>query len=176
MYVKLEDTMYKYEGKLEASLTEPFLYGDVSAMIYEKDGVRPTTIIRTDQEWGVKVYWFLKGSLAEYICGDWCARVHLESIGDGPEGSWESKKIPLNPCGDGKYYYDFEFKPGEITADYCSTPYKLVVTVTYHSECYKPGPIAGFVELPIVQFYHADAPVYRTNGQHATAAVEELQP
>ena len=42
--------MYKYDGKLEESLYEPYLYGDVSAAIHEKDGVKPTTIIRTDQE------------------------------------------------------------------------------------------------------------------------------
>jgi hypothetical protein len=176
--IKMEDTMYKYDGKLEASLYEPFLYGDISATIYERDGVRPTTIIRTDQEWGVKVDWYLKGSLTEYICGDWCVRVCLESIGKGPERNWESEKLPLKPCGDGKYAYDFKFKPGEISADYCSTPYKLVVTVTYLTECHKPGPIAGFVELPIVQFYHAEGLVYRTNGEHAHAdePVAELQP
>ena len=60
--------MYKYDGKLEASLPEPLLYGDISAKVYEKDGAKPTTIIRTDQEWGVKIYWDLKGSIAEYIC------------------------------------------------------------------------------------------------------------
>jgi len=175
----MEDTMYKYDGKLEASFSEPYLYGDVSAEIYEKDGVKPTTIIRTDQEWGVRVYWYLRGSLAEYICGKWCARVCLESIGRGPEANWESPKISLEPCGDSKYYYDFKFKPGQITADYCSTPYKLVVTVTYQNECHKPGPIAGFVELPILQFYHGDGdafPIHRANGEHAHEAVAELQP
>ena len=168
--------MKTYDGKLEASLEEPFLSGDVSATVYEKGGVRPTTIIRTDQEWGVKVDWFIEGTLTEYICGYWCVRVSLESIGEGPERSWEYKNIRLDPCGDGKYYHDFKFDPGVITADYCSTPYKLVVTVTYLTECYKPGPIAGIVELPIVQFYHAEGlPTHRTNGQHALEAVEELQ-
>ena len=169
--------MKTYDGKLEASLEEPLLYGDISARLYEKDGVKPTTIIRTDQAWGVKVDWFLQGSLTEYICGYWCVRVSLESIGEGPEKSWESKHIRLNPCGDGTYSYDFKFKPGDITADFCSTPYKLVVTVTYISDCYRPGPIAGFVELPIVQFYHAEGrPLHRANGEHAVEAVEELQP
>ena len=101
----------------------------------------------------------------------------LESIGNGPEQSWESPKLRLKPCGNGQYDYDFKFKLGEISADYCSTPYKLVVTVTYLSDCYRPGPIAGFVELPIVQFYHPEGlPIYRANGEHAVEAVEELQP
>lgn len=148
--------MYKYDGKLEASFSEPLLYGDISAKVYEKEGAKPTNIIRTDQEWGVKIYWDLQGSLAEYICGEWCIRVCLESIGKGPERNWEYR-IPLDPCGNGKYYYDFKFKPGDITADYCSTPYKPVVTVTYNSVCHVPGPIAGFVELPILQFYDVDS-------------------
>lgn len=167
--------MYKYDGKLEASLSEPYLYGDVSAKIYEKEGAKPTTIIRTDQEWGVKIYWDLKGSLAEYICGEWCVRLCLESIGKGPESNWEAPRIRLDPCGDGKYYYDFKFKPGDITADYCSTPYKPVVTVTYHTECHTPGPIAGFVELPILQFYQADGrPYNRDNGKVEHEVEKEL--
>ena len=48
--------MYKYDGKLETSLSEPLLYGDVTAKVYEKEGAKPTTIIRTDQAWGVKIY------------------------------------------------------------------------------------------------------------------------
>lgn len=155
--------MYKYDGKLETSLSEPLLYGDVTAKVYEKEGAKPTTIIRTDQEWGVKINWELKGSLAEYICGEWCIRVCLESIGHGPERNWEYR-IPLDPCGNGNYYYDFKFKPGDITADYCSTPYKPVVTVTYNSVCHVPGPIAGFVELPILQFYEVSRSRYGESG------------
>ena len=169
--------MYKYEGKLEVSFPEPHLYGQISAQIYEKNGPEPTTIIRTDEEWGVRIYWDLKGCLAEYICGEWCVRVCLESIGDGPEQNWEAPRISLNPCGDGCYYYDFQFKPGQITADYCSTPYKPVVTVTYHSPCYRPGPVAGYVELPILQFYQGKrGPIYRANGEHAVEAQAELAP
>jgi hypothetical protein len=175
MISKMEDTMYKYDGKLETSLSEPLLYGDVTAKIYEKEGAKPTTIIRTDQEWGVKINWELKGSLAEYICGEWCIRVCLESIGHGPERNWEYR-IPLDPCGNGNYYYDFKFKPGDITADYCSTPYKPVVTVTYNSVCHVPGPIAGFVELPILQFYEADRPRYGNNGYENHPGKDETYP
>jgi len=66
-------------------------------------------------------------------------------------------------CGK-SFYYDFKFKPGDITADYCSTPYKPVVTVTYNSVCHVPGPIAGFVELPILQFYEVERARYGDNG------------
>lgn len=166
--------MNKYDGKLEATFPEPYLYGDVSAKIYEKDGANPTTIIRTDQEWGVKIYWELKGSLAQYICGEWCVRVCLESIGDGPENNWEYR-IPLDPCGNGQYYYDFKFKPGQISADYCSTPYKPVVTVTYNSVCHVPGPVAGFVELPILQFYEVDRPNYGNNGHDSYSDNREYE-
>ncbi|MCI0550087.1 MAG: hypothetical protein L0287_03960 [Anaerolineae bacterium] len=89
--------MCKYEGKLEISLSEPYLYGDIYARVYEKEGAKPMNIIRMDQVWRVKIYWDLKGSLAEYICGEWCIRLCLESIGKGPERNWEAPKIPFEP-------------------------------------------------------------------------------
>ena len=81
--------MCKYEGKLEASLSEPYLYGDIYA--------NPTNIIRTDQVWRVKIYWDLEGSLAEYICGEWHIRLCLKSIGKGPERNWKAPKIRWEP-------------------------------------------------------------------------------
>jgi hypothetical protein len=174
---KKEVSMSRYEGKLETSFSEPYLCGDIYAKVYEKDGVRPTNIIRTDQAWGVKIEWELKGSLAQYICGEWCIHLCLESIGKGPELKWKAPEdIRLEPCGDGKYCYDFHVEPGEISAECCSIPYKPVVTVTYYSECHTPGPIAGYVELPILQFYEAgENHNHRGNGKRETELDVELE-
>jgi len=145
------------KGNFEVALPELYLGGEIYAEVYEVGGASPTAIIRTDQEWGVKMHWDLKGSLTEYICGEWCVHLFLESMGPGPELKLDARReIPLNPCGDGEYYYDFRVKPGVVTGKHCSTPYKVVVTVTYLTACHKPGPIAGFVEGPIVQFYEPD--------------------
>ena len=165
------------QGFLEVSLPEPYLGGDISAEVYEVKGAKPVSIIRTDQEWGVKVRWTLKGSLAEFICGEWCLHLRLESLGPGPELLFDaSKRIPLEPCGKGEYEYDFRIKPGRITGAHCSIPYKPVVTVTYYTACHKPGPMAGFVELPILQFYEADGKIYFAgNGGHEQAVEAETE-
>ncbi|MBI3243100.1 MAG: hypothetical protein HYZ49_12475 [Chloroflexi bacterium] len=144
------------KGNFEVSLPEPYLGGDIYAEVYEVKGAKPTTIIRTDQEWGVKIHWELEGSLVPYICGEWCIHLCLESMGPGPELKLDHPHVPLDPCGNGEYYSDFRVKPGIITGEHCSVPYKLVVTVTYLTACEKPGPIAGFVEGPILQFYEPD--------------------
>lgn len=51
------------------------------------------------------------------------------------------------------YRYNVDVPPGTVTADHCSIPYKLVTTLTYLEVCGTPGPIAGYVEGPIIQFY-----------------------
>jgi hypothetical protein len=164
---KDEDTMSK--GNFEVSLPQLYLGGEINAEVYEKEGAKPTAIIRSDQEWGVKIHWDLKGSLVPFICGEWCIHLRLESMGPGPELKLDARReIPLDPCCNGEYYYDFCVEPGKIRAEHCSIPYKPVVTVTYYTACHKPGPIAGFVELPILQFYEPDGkPEYEAEKEYA---------
>jgi len=83
------------KGFLEISLPEPYLDGDISAEVFELKGAEPNAIIRTDQEWGIKVRWTLKGSLAEFICGEWCLHLRLESVGPGPDLKFDSSKRML---------------------------------------------------------------------------------
>lgn len=169
-YRKDEDEMSK--GQLEVSLSEPYLGGDISAEVYEVESARPTSIIRTDQEWGVNVRWTLGGSLAEFICGTWCVRLRLESMGPGPEIVFDtSEDIHLDPCGNGEYHYDFRIRPGRITGEHCSTPYKPVVTVSYRTACHRPAPMVGFVELPLLLFYPANGTIqYGHKGRHQAIA------
>ena len=145
-------------GSFEVSLPSPVLTGEIYADVYEVAGAKPTTIIRTDQHWGVKAHWELEGPLAAFICGEWCLHLFLESMGPGPElklDPYPNMNIPLDPCGNGEYYFDFKVEPGVVKAEHCSNPYKLVLAVTYITPCGKPGPIAGFVEGPMLQFYQA---------------------
>lgn len=133
------------------------LTGQMVAGIYEGD--TPTNgIIRVDQESSVRVYWTLKGPLADCICGSWCVKVHLESIGSGPEFELsEVPRVELDPCGDGNYHAEIRLTPEKVTPAHCSSVYKLVATVTYLTPCNKPGPMAGFYEFPgLVQFYKSD--------------------
>ena len=166
------------KGNFEVSLPKPYLCGEIYAEVYEVGGAKPAAIIRADQEWGVKIHWDLEGSLAPFICGEWCIHLRLESMGPGLEIILDApRRIPLDPCGRGEYYCDFRVKRGKITSAHCSIPYKPVVTVTYYNACHRPGPIAGFVELPILPFYEADGkPEYGGNGRLESEAAREFAP
>ena len=136
----------------------PPLKGGITAEILEEG--KPTNyIIRSDKDWSVKVDWFLDGALTDCICGNWCLHLYMESIGPGPEFvlPYGEVRVPLEPCGDGRYSYEIKVRPGTVRPEHCSVPYKLVVALTYRTPvCDKPGPMAGFCELPIIQFYESD--------------------
>lgn len=139
---------------MEVSLSNPALAGYIEAEVYEVGGAAPTTIIDFDQDWGVKLKWDLTGSLRPFVCGTWCISLFFESIGDGPEFDLRhDHRIPLDPCGNGHYEYDFRVRRGTVKKEHCGRPYKLVVAVVYETACHRPGPMAGFVELPMIQFY-----------------------
>lgn len=136
----------------------PHLAGRITSVIVKEKGdkaVEPNHIIRYDSDWSVHVKWELTGHLTKLISGKWCLSVLLESMGPGPELKLPNpaQYFDLNPCGDGQYEYWIHFEDGTVPVAACSTPYKLVVAITYYNECGKPGPIAGFYEGPIVQFY-----------------------
>lgn len=151
----------------EAMLTtDPPVRGTVTAHIVEvgKDGTETDSnhIIRTDRDWKVRVHWSLEGALVPCLCGTWCLQLFLESVGPGEELFFPAKneklEIPLDPCGDGNYWQDINIPAHRIREEHCSIPYKPVVALTYLDGCYRPGPMAGFVELPIVQFYPVEKP------------------
>ena len=129
------------------------------AFVYEADE-RPTNrIIRIDENWGVKIHWWLKGRWARCLCGYWCVGVHFESIGSGDEFELPLPRdnlIALDPCGNGHYHYDLKVPARYVKPEHCSSIYKLVVSLTYRTPCKKPGPIAGFCELPLFQFYESE--------------------
>jgi hypothetical protein len=137
----------------------PALAGKIEADVFEVGGVKPTYIIRTNQDWYVDIHWELTGSIVPMICGEWCVHLVMESIGPGAELKLQDYDypyyIPLDPCGDGKYHLQLDVKKDTIKPEHCSTPYKPVLVITYLTYCKKPGPIAGFVELPMLQFFDA---------------------
>jgi hypothetical protein len=145
-------------GRFETSgnLRSPYLSGEIGAYITEVDGVDPVTIIRSDQDWKVHVHWTLSGKLNEFVCGEWCLNLFLESIGPGRELRLpdEELHVHLKPQPyETRYWETICIPAGRVPVDMCGTPYKLVVTVTYLTPKGEPGPMAGFVEGPVVQFY-----------------------
>ena len=148
----------------ETPLAQPgYFDGEIYASVHEHGGYAPRTIIRADQTWGVYIKWKTSGSLVRMICGTWCVRIHLESIGPGPEFTLpeKAKRVPLTPChAKGSpatvwYKCHIDIPAGLVPQKYCSTPYKLVTTLTYLEPCkYKsPGPIAAYVDGPLLQFF-----------------------
>jgi len=122
------------------------------AGIYER-GEHTNCIINVHYPWEVRIWWHLYGSLRSCLCGTWCPCVSLESIGPGREFRLCYDEFKFD-CNDNYWYGAI---PGEgLEPDDCSSPYKLVATVTYKTLCDYPGPILGHCELPLVNFFHAD--------------------
>jgi hypothetical protein len=148
-------------GTFEVNLPDPPLWGKIWATVQET-GIPPANIIRADKPWGVDVHWCIYGNLAPFICGSWCVRLHLESIGPGPEfnlpgkGEKCAKLIAIDPCKNCYGAY-IDVSPGVIKPEQCGIPYKLVVTVQYLTACKdRTGPMTGFVEFPVIEFYQAE--------------------
>lgn len=135
------------------------LSGDIHAFTTQADSVEPITILEADKDFKVHVHWYLEGNLTPFVCGTWCVSVFLESIGPGPELKLPAEpiRIELEPCPGRNEYSAWVLVPaGTIRSEHCSVPYKLVTTVTYRTPKDRPGPMAGFVEGPVVQFYESD--------------------
>ncbi|GAC1382636.1 MAG: hypothetical protein NVSMB33_10150 [Ktedonobacteraceae bacterium] len=168
-------------GSMETDL-EPVLSGSISANIH--DEVEPfskyVSIIEANDYWYVTASWNLGGSVRKMICGNWCVRLYLESLGPDDldlELMNDEGLIPLDPCGNGEYTAHFTVKPGTVRTEQCGTPFQPVLTVSYLTNCkvrfgseaaeaatplykrYQAGPIAGIVRFPITQFITEDIEV-----------------
>ena len=135
------------------------LTGGISAYVTEVDSVEPTTILEADKDFKVHINWYLEGPLTPFVCGSWCVSIFMESIGPGPELKLPAEElhIPLEPCPGRNDYSAWVLIPADtIRPEHCNVPYKLVATVTYRTPKDKPGPMAGFVDGPVLQFYVTD--------------------
>lgn len=121
------------------------------AGVYEH-GQPTNRIINVAGPWDVRASWRVDGPLRELICGKWCVQARFESIGEGPEFTLHGPEFVF---GCEHECYSVVIPGGGIRPDDCGAPYKAVVTLTYKSMCGKPGPILGFVEIPMLQFYHS---------------------
>jgi len=162
-----------YKGQFEVEFL-PYLQGAIEAQVYEK-GEAPSRIIDINDPWFVEVKWSLTGPLQRFICGTWDVDVYMESIGKGPEFELPDEPYEAIPVDskDGHYQVKFAVPAGFIKTHVESwleerkergrfperegdIVYKMVATVTYKDQYGTPGPIAGFVEFPVLQFYYAE--------------------
>lgn len=111
----------------------------------------------------------LRGPLLHHLCGDLCARVHVECIGTGPEKDFTVGPLPIagddgKKCcdhddGDGWCYYKFEVTvPTSIFEEYgddCGEVCCFATTVTSRDRCGNPGHIACWCNGPCVMIHTA---------------------
>lgn len=140
--------------QFEVSGGPNFLGGDLyHANIHEVTSpTMPTNIIRTDQDWFVHLQWRLTGSLVPLIGGTWLIQTYLESIGPGPEFEVNAPGMSLavNPNSP-NYDVKFHVQAGAVPEG----SYQMVTTIKFRDQTGRPGPLTGFYEEPIVEFYKA---------------------
>ena len=128
-----------------------------AAIVHEHSNPHaPSSVIRTDQEWAVRVNFETSGGLSHVLTGQWHIGVYIESIGPGQEEEIALTHIPLRPGpGTVSYTADLVVRPGRINVpDHQTKPFMLVTTVSYIQPDGRPGAMAGYLEGPIVQFYN----------------------
>jgi hypothetical protein len=117
------------------------------------------TVIRADQEWEVHLEWTVSGLAVPVTIGTWHVDVYLESIGPGPE-----IRLPLAADhiinvvpGQATYTFNHRIDPFivPVPAQH-SRPYLLAATIVFHRPDNRPGPMAGFFERAMLQFYNAE--------------------
>ena len=121
----------------------------------------PTGVIRSNQDWGVRVQWTTEGTLVPVIPGEWHLNLNLEAMGPGMDLRLPAGEIhvPLTPGPSPQTYaVDMNFPAGTVPVPPHETqPYKLVATIT-HSFCPQgdsgPSSMAGYHEGGIIQFYN----------------------
>jgi hypothetical protein len=116
-------------------------------------GGTPTNIIRTDQAWSVKFDWATTGPLNFLLSGTWQLRVYLEQMGGGefdlpPAIANATKPFVSAPNS----YSHMITVPANIVP---AGIYRLVAAVTIVGPTGMPGPIAGFGEAGLIQFFQS---------------------
>lgn len=131
------------------------LTGHLDAAVYELGGSAPTTVLDKTQGWEVRFDWGVHGSpLTKMLAGQWCLSLHLESMGPGAELQLPlagPKMVPFDPAI--SHYTAVITVPAGTIAPSADVIYKVVACLTTKSVNGFPGPIAGYVEGPILQFF-----------------------
>ncbi|MEN9934937.1 MAG: hypothetical protein RLZZ387_1516 [Chloroflexota bacterium] len=128
----------------------------------------PANIVRADQACEIKVEWEVSGLAVATQAGHWRVTAYLESIGPGADldlpnvPGLDEKVIPLT-FGQTAYSTTISIPAGTVPVNPGprTRAYKLVAGITYTLPgaggvaTNNPGPMAGFFESGIVQFYQA---------------------
>lgn len=132
------------------------LTGRIRSTVYEVGGTEPTGVIRTDQDWYVRVEWNLWGHLVHHLCGEFCICLYIECIGPGPEELVVCEYVKMDPCKPHHKWYsvDLRVPAGKIPGMDCGQVCCLAVTLTSILPCEprRPGHIAAYTKGPCIMF------------------------
>jgi len=147
-------------GVFEVELPDPPLEGRIEASIHEVGETTEARIIGVEDAWEVDIDWYLWGALRRFICGWWCVQVIIDCMCDPCVVLQPDGRIPLDPClvdenGQAHYHTTIYVPAGKVHPEpgECAEVCKVVIVVTYQDLCDRPGPIAGMVVGPLIQFY-----------------------
>lgn len=141
----------------------PMPAGDLSVTVTDVAGIPSPNVIRSGDTVRVKVDWYMQGALVPMLAGNWKVSVFLESLGPGPEipvngapATVAFSAFTLGPGTRRNYSHTFTIGPNFPTPSQsagASGVYKLVAVLTCEALDGSAGPIAGFIESTILQFY-----------------------
>lgn len=110
----------------------------IYAQIFEVGGAAPVDIIRSDQDWYVKVGWEFTGQIARHMTGKWHVSVALTPVGPGTAYQLPTPPatVDMDPCGDGTYETTISVNAGDIAArDTDGTLYIVALTLGSTDAC-----------------------------------------
>ena len=129
------------------------------ADIAEQGGVAPVNNIRSDQNWGAEVAWYLEGWILNsnffQFLGEWTVTLYLDRFGHGAEREF-SVTVPVDTFAPdpNPNRRNYTASIGIPAGDVLPGTYEPVVAITYAAGG-TPGPIAGHVKAnpDMVQIY-----------------------
>lgn len=142
------------------------LSGDLMAAVHFDPDSDPNPVLEIDRDWWVRARWFVNGAFAPFLGGTWHVQVIVESMGTGDEKTLATETYPVTavdnipsitePLEYSKWIHipSHLMDPDPTKSIQNEGVYKLVLLLTYRTPSNLVGRIAGFVEGPLVQFYH----------------------
>jgi hypothetical protein len=137
------------------------LTGEYDAQVVDS-GDAPSTVIRTEDGWAVRMQWHIDGALAHALGGRWRPQVALESQGTGLEkvvtgtlinySSGAFSYIGSQPRA--SFATTIPFAPGDPgLGGRPDVPFQVTAMLTHIDPTNHPGPLAAVVDLGTVLFF-----------------------
>jgi hypothetical protein len=112
------------------------------------------SIIQTSQTWHVKFTWTTTGPLNGIMAGKWKLQVLLEKMGGGETNLPTGLADVAFVSAPNAYEQIIDFAAGSVKAGL----YRVTAIMTMTGTSGQPGPIAGFADLGLVQWFDSSIP------------------